>query len=120
MVTALAARTMGWGIVGYGWVARDYAAPAILAAILLVAGAGPGSSAVLNRLIRHTAAFAGLSAAAFGGAWAATSPLSSAALAALCAACLGGAAYVAGLTVVARREIGVLLGAVAARRGTAG
>ncbi|TPG57150.1 gfo/Idh/MocA family oxidoreductase [Roseomonas nepalensis] len=32
MVTALAARTMGWGIVGYGWVARDYAAPAILAA----------------------------------------------------------------------------------------
>ncbi|WP_458096387.1 Gfo/Idh/MocA family protein [Roseomonas sp. WA12] len=28
----LAARSIGWGIVGYGWVARDYAAPAILAA----------------------------------------------------------------------------------------
>jgi len=26
------ARGIGWGIVGYGWVARDYAAPAILAA----------------------------------------------------------------------------------------
>jgi 1,5-anhydro-D-fructose reductase (1,5-anhydro-D-mannitol-forming) len=25
-------RTIGWGIVGYGWVARDYAAPAMLAA----------------------------------------------------------------------------------------
>lgn len=32
MVTAIAARALGWGIVGYGWVARDYAAPAILAA----------------------------------------------------------------------------------------
>lgn len=28
----LPARSIGWGIVGYGWVARDYAAPAILAA----------------------------------------------------------------------------------------
>jgi len=27
-----AVRPIGWGIVGYGWVARDYAAPAILAA----------------------------------------------------------------------------------------
>jgi peptidoglycan biosynthesis protein MviN/MurJ (putative lipid II flippase) len=115
-VTAVASDLLGVsGVVG-----AIVVAPAILAAILLVAGAGPGSSAVLNRLIRHTAAFAGLSAAAFGVAWAATLPLSSAALAALCAACLGGAAYVAGLTIVARREIGVLLGAVAARRGTAG
>ena len=32
MVTALASRALAWGIVGYGWVARDYAAPAILAA----------------------------------------------------------------------------------------
>jgi predicted dehydrogenase len=32
----LPSRSIGWGIVGYGWVARDYAAPAMLAAGQLV------------------------------------------------------------------------------------
>ncbi|WP_376099775.1 Gfo/Idh/MocA family protein [Roseomonas sp. CCTCC AB2023176] len=42
----LPARSIGWGVVGYGWVARDYAAPAILAAGHRVAGiCDPGAAA---------------------------------------------------------------------------
>lgn len=115
-VTALASLAFGVD----GAVAVFVVAPAILAVILLLAGAGNGSAGVAVRLARHTGAFASLAAAAFGLAWLVTTPLSSAAAAALCATALGGVAYLAGLTLVARREVGVVLGAVAARRGAVG
>lgn len=50
-----AGSTLGWGIIGFGWVARDYAAPAILAAdgyLVAVADPDPGA--------RHAAAAMGL------------------------------------------------------------
>lgn len=101
-----------------GAVGAFVVAPAALAVALLMAGAGPRSSAVAQRLCRQTGSFAGLAAAAFGLAWAISAPLPSAGVAAVCAAAIGGLGYLMGLRIVARREVGVLLGAVAARRGS--
>ncbi|MGI8713983.1 MAG: lipid II flippase MurJ [Solirubrobacteraceae bacterium] len=116
----VAATAVGSALFGiYGAVGAILFAPAGLAVILLLAGAGQSSHAIANRLARQTGALAGLAAAAFGLAWAVSAPLPSAGLAAACAAALGAVAYLLGLRVVARREVGVLLGAVAARRRSA-
>ncbi|MEO8715245.1 MAG: hypothetical protein ABI369_09555 [Acetobacteraceae bacterium] len=115
----LAATAIGSALFGVsGAVGAITVAPACLAVILLVSGAGRRRYApVANRLTRQTVAFVGLAAAAFGVAWALSAPVSSAGAAAALAAALGGAAYMIGLRVVARRELDVLLGALAARRG---
>ncbi len=53
----LVARAIGWGIVGYGWVARDYAAPAILVAGHRVAAVcDPGEAARAAAARAHGAA----------------------------------------------------------------
>ena len=72
-----------------------------------------------HKLTSLTGAFAGLAIVAFGLSWAISEPLPSAGLAAVCAAGIGGLAYLAGLRVVARREVEVLMGAIAARRSAA-
>ena len=102
-----------------GAVAAITVAPACLVVVLLLAGAGERSSAVAQKLTSLTGAFAGLAILAFGLAWAISVPLPSSGLAALCAGAIGGLAYLAGLRVVARREVEVVLGALATRRGAA-
>jgi peptidoglycan biosynthesis protein MviN/MurJ (putative lipid II flippase) len=100
----------------YGAVGAMFVAPACLAVVLLLSGAGNRSRAVASDLTRYTAAFAGLAAAAFGLAWAVSEPLPSAGLAAALAAAIGAVAYLCGLRVVARQQVEVLLGALARRR----
>ena len=117
LVTHIGVTALGSALFGvFGAVGAIVAAPAALAVVLLVAGAGPSTSAVAHRLTRQTGAFAGLAAGAFGLAWVASAPLPSAGLAAACAILIGGTAYVLGLRLVARREMAVLFGAIAARR----
>jgi len=114
----LVATAVGSALFGVnGAVGAAAVAPTCLAAVLLLAGARRSCASVSTKLARETAAFASLAAVAFGLAWAISVPLLTAGGAAAGAAVLGAAAYVAGLRLVARREVGVVLGAIAARRG---
>jgi len=120
VVVHLAATAVGFALFGVdGAVGAITIAPACLAVALLLAGAGARSSAVAQRLTSLTCAFAGLAIVAFGLAWALSQPLPSAGLAAVCAAGIGGVVYLAGLRLVAPREVEVVLGAIAARRRAA-
>jgi peptidoglycan biosynthesis protein MviN/MurJ (putative lipid II flippase) len=118
LVIHLATTAVGSMLFGVtGAVGAMIVAPACLAITLLVAGAGRRRyTMVTEQLARCTAAFAGLAAAAFGLAWAISQPLSSVGVAAALAGALGAVAYLLGLRFVARREVDVLLGALAARR----
>ena len=114
----LAATAAGNALFGvYGAVGAITVAPAFLAVALFIGGGQKDNEKVARTLIRHTGAFAGLAAVAFGVAWLLSSPLSNEGAAALLTAIVGVAAYVAGLRVVARREVAVVMGAVASRRG---
>lgn len=114
----LAATAAGNALFGvYGAVGAITVAPAFLAVALFIGGGQKDNEKVARTLIRHTGAFAGLAAVAFGVAWLLSSPLSNEGAAALLTAMVGVAAYVAGLRVVARREVAVVMGAVASRRG---
>jgi peptidoglycan biosynthesis protein MviN/MurJ (putative lipid II flippase) len=120
LVVHVAATALGSVLFGvYGAVGAITVAPACLAVALLVTGGQEGTRAVSQTLARDTGAFAGLAAVAFGLAWALSSPLASAGAAAFSAAVIGALVYIAGLRLVARREVNVVLGAVAARRGAA-
>jgi peptidoglycan biosynthesis protein MviN/MurJ (putative lipid II flippase) len=116
----LAATALGSILFGVtGAVAAITVAPACLAMTLLAAGTGPHRYAgVARQLARQAAAFAGLAVTAFGLAWIVTAPLSSVGIAAALAAILGAVGYLLGLRLLARREVEVLLGALAARRGS--
>jgi peptidoglycan biosynthesis protein MviN/MurJ (putative lipid II flippase) len=114
-VLATATGTALWGVdgaVGAMWVA-----PACLAAALLLSGAGAGTEArrVLRELGGDGARFIALAALAFGAGWAAGSALEGELAAAVVAGAVGCAAYAGGLLVVARAQVEVLVGAVAAR-----
>jgi len=54
VVTAVAERNLAWGVAGYGWVARDYVVPAILAApnarLVAVCDPDPAARAAADRL----------------------------------------------------------------------
>jgi peptidoglycan biosynthesis protein MviN/MurJ (putative lipid II flippase) len=113
----LAATAVGaalWGVdgaVGAFWVA-----PAALATVLLLSGSGRADAPhVARELGLDGARFLALAALAFGGGWvlggALGADLAQAAVAGL-AGCL---AYLAGLGLVARRQLHVLLGAVVPR-----
>jgi peptidoglycan biosynthesis protein MviN/MurJ (putative lipid II flippase) len=115
-VAATAVGSVLFGV--FGAVGAITVAPACLAVILLLAGTGRGSYALAHKLTRQTGAFAGLAAVAFGIPWAASTALPSAALAGASAAAVGGVAYLFGLRFVARREVEVLVGTLAARRGS--
>ncbi|MGZ4295207.1 MAG: hypothetical protein ACXVRM_13290, partial [Solirubrobacteraceae bacterium] len=90
---------------------------AFLAIALFLGGGQRDNRKVSRTLARHTGSFAGLAAAAFGVAWLLSSPISSQGAAAILAAMVGVVAYLAGLRVVARQEVAVVMGAVASRRG---
>jgi peptidoglycan biosynthesis protein MviN/MurJ (putative lipid II flippase) len=113
-VTALGSALFGVS----GAVGAMTVAPAGLALVLLLAGAGRGSYSVARQVSSQTAAFAGLAIAAFGLAWAATSLLPDSGLSLIISIMAGAIAYLLGLRVVARRQVDVLLGALTARRGT--
>jgi peptidoglycan biosynthesis protein MviN/MurJ (putative lipid II flippase) len=113
-VLATAAGTAIWGVdgaVGAMWVA-----PTALAAVLLVSGAGrEDARPVVRQLGGDGARFLGLAALSFGAGWAVGDALGAELAQAIVAGAVGCAAYVAGLRVVARRQLQVLLSAVAAR-----
>ncbi len=120
IVLHVAATALGSALFGVdGAIGAIVIAPMAVTIIMLVAGAGDRSAAVASRLARQTGVFVGLAAVAFGLAWAVTAPLQSVGLSAICAAGLGGVAYLAGLGLVARRELGLLRGAFARRGSTA-
>jgi hypothetical protein len=99
------------GAVGAMWVA-----PACLAATLLVSGAGRADArAVLGEMGGDGARFAALAVVAFGAGWLAGSALGADVATAMVAGAVGCALYGAGLFVVARRQVQVLVSAVAAR-----
>jgi hypothetical protein len=99
------------GAVGAVWVA-----PAGLAAVLLLSGAGRAQApAVLRRLSSDGARFVALATLAFGAGWIAGSALEAELAQATVAAAVGCAAYAGGLLVVARRQVEVLVSAVVAR-----
>jgi peptidoglycan biosynthesis protein MviN/MurJ (putative lipid II flippase) len=119
VAVAFAATVLGSLLFGvYGAVGAIFVAPACLAVVLLRAGAGERAPAVARDLAKQTLVLASLAVAAFGGAWAVTVAVPSTGLAAATAALLGTAAFLVGLRLVAPRQVEVLVGALAARRGT--
>jgi O-antigen/teichoic acid export membrane protein len=114
----LAATAIGSALFGvYGAVGAITVAPAFLAVALFLGGGQRDSRKVSRTLARHSGSFAGLAVAAFGVAWLLSSPISSQGVAAILAAMVGVVAYLAGLRVVARQEVAVVMAAVANRRG---
>jgi peptidoglycan biosynthesis protein MviN/MurJ (putative lipid II flippase) len=99
-----------WGTEGA--VGAFFVAPAIFAVILLLSGAGVVWRPLALELTRDALRFVLLSAAAFGAADLVGGLLSSAALTAFTTAILGCVLYGAGMLVVARRQVTVLLGVV--------
>jgi peptidoglycan biosynthesis protein MviN/MurJ (putative lipid II flippase) len=107
-----------WGVdgaVGVFWVA-----PAALAAVLLLSGAGTAQARELaGELGADGARFLALAALAFGVGWVGGSVLGADLAQAAVAGVLGCAAYMAGLCVVARRQLRVLVSTVVARPASA-
>lgn len=115
-VTAAASAMFGVdGAVGAFWVA-----PACLATVLLVAGAGRERAGALAReLAADALLFIGLSAIAFGGGWALSTALPAGIAQAALAGVCGCVVYLAGLGVVARPQLQTLLRTVTVRPATA-
>ncbi|HEY2766806.1 MAG TPA: hypothetical protein VGI76_01035 [Solirubrobacteraceae bacterium] len=113
----LAATAIGSALFGVdGAVGAFFVAPACFAAVLLVAGAGRSATpALLAELAGDAARFLVLAALAFGAGWALGSTLPSELAQVLLAGAVGCALYVAGLRLVARRQLQVLLNAVVVR-----
>ncbi len=115
-LTAAAAALWGVdGAVGVFWVA-----PAALAVVLLLNGAGAGQARELaGELGADGARFLALAALAFGAGWLGGSALGADLAQAALAGAIGCAAYLAGLCLVARRQLQVLVSAVVARPASA-
>jgi peptidoglycan biosynthesis protein MviN/MurJ (putative lipid II flippase) len=117
-LVATATGTALWGVdgaVGAMWVA-----PAALAAVLLVSGAGREEARpVVRQLSGDGARFLGLAAVAFGTGWAVGEMLGADLAQAVVAGAVGCGAYLAGLWVIARAQLRVLLSAVVARPAAA-
>jgi peptidoglycan biosynthesis protein MviN/MurJ (putative lipid II flippase) len=113
-LAATATSTALWGVdgaVGAMWVA-----PTCLAGVLLVSGAGRADARpVVRQLSGDGARFLALATLAFGTGWVVGSALGADLAQATVAGAVGCAAYLAGLRVVARRQLQVLLNAVVAR-----
>ncbi|HEY7961333.1 MAG TPA: hypothetical protein VID29_05370 [Solirubrobacteraceae bacterium] len=113
-VGASAAGAALWG--ANGAVGAFWIAPATLAGALLLGGAGrEGTRAVALQLGRDGARFLALAALAFGSGWALGGALGADLAQATAAGLIGCLAYLAGLGLVARRQLRVLLGAVVPR-----
>jgi peptidoglycan biosynthesis protein MviN/MurJ (putative lipid II flippase) len=117
LVLHLAATAIGYMLAGVdGAVGAFFVAPSCLAAVLLVEGAGRARAASLAReLAADCARFLGLATLAFGASWAIGDTLSGEFAQAAVTGVLGCGIYAAGLLVIARPQLEVLLGAVAAR-----
>jgi|GEM_PF-766974 len=117
LVAHVAATATGTALFGVdGAVGAMWVAPACLAATLLVSGAGRAeASAVLRRLSGDGARFVALAMLAFGAGWVAGSALGADLAQATVAGAVGCGVYAAGLLVVARRQVQVLVSAVVAR-----
>ncbi|HUA75232.1 MAG TPA: hypothetical protein VL988_10790 [Solirubrobacteraceae bacterium] len=115
-VTAIAAALLGVdGAVGAFWLA-----PTALAAVLLVTGVGRGQAGLLAReMLIDAVRFLGLAGIAFGAGWAVSTALPSGVAQAAVAGLLGGTVYLAGLSVVARPQLEVLLRAADLRPAAA-
>jgi putative peptidoglycan lipid II flippase len=113
-VAATATGTALWGV--NGAVGAMWVAPACLATVLLVSGAGRADvRPVARQLSGDGARFLALATLAFGAGWVLGGALGADLAQATVAGAVGCAAYVAGLRVVARRQLQVLLSAVVAR-----
>jgi peptidoglycan biosynthesis protein MviN/MurJ (putative lipid II flippase) len=113
-LAATAAGAALWGVDGA--VGALWFAPALLAAALLRGGAGPEHTrALVRELGRDSARFLALAALAFGGGWALGGALGADLAQGTVAGLVGCLAYLAGLGLVARRQLRVLLGAVLPR-----
>ncbi len=117
-LAATAAGTALWGVdgaVGAMWVA-----PAALAAVLLVSGAGRVEARpVARQLSGDGARFLALAALAFGTGWAVGEMLGADLAQATVAGAVGCGAYLAGLWVIARAQLQVLVSAVVTRPAAA-
>jgi peptidoglycan biosynthesis protein MviN/MurJ (putative lipid II flippase) len=96
-----------------GAVGAMFVAPVCFGIALLVAGAGPGAAGMARELGGDAARFLILSGLAFGGAWLIGKAVPEGLTAVSAAAIFGSAAYLAGLALVARRQVTVLLGVFA-------
>ncbi len=117
-LAATATGTALWGVdgaVGAMWVA-----PAALAGVLLVSGAGRAEARpVVRELGGDGARFLALAALAFGGGWVVGETLGADLAQAVVAGAVGCGAYLVGLWVVARAQLRVLLSTVVARPAAA-
>jgi peptidoglycan biosynthesis protein MviN/MurJ (putative lipid II flippase) len=114
VVAHVAATAILSGVAGVnGAVGALAIAPAVLAAVLVVAASGASWRALTAELVGDGLRFLALAGAAFGMGAATAAVLPSGLPAALVAATCGCLVYVAGLRLVARRQMQVLLGAVA-------
>ncbi len=117
-LAATATGTALWGV--NGAVGAMWVAPAALAAVLLVSGTGRAQARpVLRQLSGDGARFLALAALAFGTGWAVGELLGADLAQATVAGAVGCGAYLAGLWMVARAQLQVLLSAVVARPAAA-
>ena len=117
VVVHLAATAAGTALFGVdGAVGAFWVAPALLAAVLIVAGAGRSHADPLARELAVDALrFTGLAALAFGAGWAVAHALPAGLAQAAVAGMLGTLLYLAGLRLVARPQLEMLLRTVNVR-----
>jgi peptidoglycan biosynthesis protein MviN/MurJ (putative lipid II flippase) len=113
----IAATALGTVLFGVdGAVGAFFVAPACLAAVLLVAGAGrEGAARILREVSGQAARFVALTAIAFGIGWTASMAAPDGLAQAMVAGAIGGGIYAAELLLVARPQLEVLIGAIVAR-----
>jgi peptidoglycan biosynthesis protein MviN/MurJ (putative lipid II flippase) len=117
----LAATALGSALFGVdGAVGAFWVAPALLAAVLLVAASGRTYATGLTRELSGDALrFIGVSLVAFGAGWAAGAPFHTGLVQAVVTGAIGGTLYLAGLRIVARPQLETLLRAVIVRPAAA-
>ncbi len=112
----VAATAVGSDLFGVdGAVGAFFVAPSALAAVLLIAGAGPASRRVARQLAGDGIRFLGLAALSFGSGWALGTAAPHGFAEAAVAIAVGSALYAAALGIFARRQMQVVLGAVRPR-----
>jgi peptidoglycan biosynthesis protein MviN/MurJ (putative lipid II flippase) len=117
VVIHIAATALGTALFGVdGAVGAFFVAPACLAAVLLVAGAGRDRATMLLREVSGDAArFIFLTVIAFGVGWAVSMAIPTGLAQAVLAGAIGGGIYAAELLLVARPQLEVLIGAIVVR-----
>lgn len=118
----LAATALGSALFGVnGAVGAFWIAPSCLAAVLLVAAAGrSGAAPLLGELAGDALRFLALAGLAFGAGWAIGAALPATELVrAAVAGLIGCGAYLAGLWLIARQQLEVVLGALVPRPAAA-